>query len=451
MRQASGKTLNASGDSPRLLLPQYHREREIGRGEYGVVYLAKGPGAYYALKVVQLPDKADVARAEAYARELRGVRLVMGLPPIGGLVRIHDLAERPDGSEFAYAMDLADPEREESGPFDDNYRPRTLASVVDAEIALPLDECLDIAIRIATVLVALQRRHIIHRDIKPGNIIFVRGKAILADVGLAIDVRDATSIVGTPGYAPPERQGSPAGDVFGLGKTLYRISTGRQPSEEGLPPCTEADVDSPYFWKWMTILSKATSRDPARRYRSAKGLLRDLRRLRSRVSRPRRLARYIIVTVCAAGLLSVIVPALWNLNHFRLVINTQEYYLDRLEFPFPYNFVRKFLVSENAPPYPYDLEDPEVLRFFEDELSGECDKIDWSDWADKEFKTKTRRAHLLRPMHGRKDPDWNQPKTIVLDGNAHAAVEEAEKRANMSLEEKNRLWQEYMRSPLDND
>ena len=451
MRQADGKTLNASGDAPRPLLPQYQRVREIGHGEYGVVYLAKRLGAYYALKVVRLPDKDDAARAEAYARELRGVRLVMDLPPIEGLVRIHNLAERPDGSEFAYAMDLADPESEEIGSFDDYYRPRTLASVIDAEIALPLDECLDIGIRIASVLAALQRLHIIHRDIKPGNIIFVRGKAILADIGLAIDVRDAASIVGTPGYAPPERLGSPAGDVFGLGKTLYRISTGRQPSEEGLPPCTEADIDAPYFWKWMTILSKATSRDPARRYRSAKGLLRDLRRLRSRVSRPRRLARYIIVTVCAAGLLSVIVPALWNLNHFRLVINTQEYYLDRLEFPFPYNFVRKFLVSENAPPYPYDLEDPEVLRFFEDELSGECDKIDWSDWADKEFKTKTRRAHLLLPMHGRKDPDWNQPKTIVLDGNAHAAVEEAEKRANMSQEEKNRLWQEYMRSPLDND
>ncbi len=431
------------------LLPQYHRIREIGRGKYGAVMLAKYLGEYYALKtVIRLEEDEG---ATDYARELRGVRTILRLPPLKGLIRIHDFAEAADGREFAYVMDLADPELDGVGPADDDYRPRTLASVIDAEVALPLAECVEIGITLATVLSELQRRHVVHRDVKPANILFVKGKAVLADVGLAADVRDTSSIVGTPGYAPPERQGSPAGDVFGLGKTLYRISTGRQPSEEGLPPCTEADIDSPYFWKWMTILSKATSRDPARRYRSAKGLLRDLRRLRARVSRPRRIARYIIVTVCAAGLLSVIVPTLWNLNLFRLIISTQEYYLDRLEFPFPYNFVRKFLVSENAPPYPYDLEDPEVLRFFEDELGGECDKIDWSDWDDKEFKTKTRRAYLLLPMHGRKNPDWNQPKTIVLNGNVHAAVKEAEKRANMSQEEKNRLWQEYMRSPLDND
>jgi serine/threonine protein kinase len=426
MRQAGEKTLNASGDSPRPLLPHYRREREIGRGEYGVVYLAKYLGTHYALKVVRHPDNADASRADAYARELRGVRLVMGLPKIDGLVRIHDFAQRSDGSEFAYVMDLADPEREEIGPFDDNYRPRTLASVIDAEVALPLDECLDIGIRIASVLVALQRRHIIHRDIKPGNIIFVRGKAVLADVGLAIDARDAASIVGTPGYAPPERQGSPAGDVFGLGKTLYRISTGRQPSEEGLPPCTEADIDSPYFWKWMTILSKATSRDPARRYRSAKGLLRDLWRLRAKVSRTRRFIRRLMIVVCVALALTVVAPALWNLNSFRNIISAGEFYVDRLPFPYPYNFVRNLIVSANAPPYPYDIDDPEVVRIFQNESLGECDLIDWSDWSDKEFETKSMRAHLLLPMRGFKQSDWNQPKTFVLYGSSHGPVKKPE-------------------------
>ena len=431
--------MTVPGDSPRPLLPQYHREREIGRGEYGVVYLAKRLGAYYALKVVRHPDNAS--SADAYARELRGVRLVMGLPKIDGLVRIHDLAQRPDDSEFAYVMDLADSEREEVGPFDDNYRPRTLASVIDAEIALPLNECLDIGIRIASVLVALQRHHVIHRDIKPGNILFVRGKAVLADIGLAIDVRDASSIVGTPGYAPPERQGSPAGDVFGLGKTLYRISTGRQPNEEGLPPCTEA-------WKWLLILSKATTRDPNRRYRSAKGFLRDLRRFRANISPSRRAARRILAALCAMLLLTVFVPAIWNFNLFRAMISAEDYYTDRIPFPFPYNLSRSLVVSTAAPPYPYDTDDPEVLRFMQDEFLGECDEIDWSDWNDQEFKTKTLRAHLLLPMRGRKDPDWNQPKTIVINSDIHAAVEEAEKRANTSREEKKRRWQEYMRSPL---
>ncbi len=448
MRQDN--TMNASGNSPRPLLPQYHREREIGHGEYGVVYLAKYLGTYYALKVVRHPDNTDASRADAYARELRGVRLVMGLPKIDGLVRIHDFAQRPDDSEFAYVMDLADPEREEVGPFDDNYRPRTLASVIDAEIALLLNECLDIGIRIASVLVALQRLHVIHRDIKPGNILFVRGKAVLADIGLAIDVRDAASIVGTPGYAPPERQGSPAGDVFGLGKTLYRISTGRQPNEEGLPPCTEADIDSPYFWKWLLILSKATARDPNRRYRSAKGFLRDLRRFRADISPSRRAARRILTALCAVLLLSVFVPAIWNFNLFRDIISTEDYYIDRISFPFPYSLIRPLFLSAYAPPYPYDTDDPDVLRFMQDEYLGECDTIDWSDWNDKELETKTRRAHLLLPMRGHKSPNWSPPNIIVIDSNTHAAVEEAKKRASISRAEEKRRWQEYMRAPLDN-
>ena len=347
--------MNASGDSPRPLLPQYRREREIGRGEYGVVYLAKYLGTYYALKVVRHPGNADASHADAYARELRGVRLVMGLPKIDGLVRIHDFAQKSDGSEFAYVMDLADPEREEVGPFDDNYRPRTLASVIDAEIALPLNECLDIGIRIASVLVALQRLHVIHRDIKPGNILFVRGKAVLADIGLAIDVRDATSIVGTPGYAPPERQGSPAGDVFGLGKTLYRISTGRQPSEEGLPPCTEADIDAPYFWKWMTILSKATSRDPARRYRSAKGLLRDLRRLRFLASPAKRPVRRALMAIGIVIFITVIIPALWHQSVFYAWLSMPPNCgKEHIILPFPYSLVKPLFLRHLDSPQPPD-------------------------------------------------------------------------------------------------
>ena len=170
------------------LLPQYTLVREIGRGEYGVVHLARRGDAWYAVKVVRRPAEGDV---RPFERELRGVRTVRRLPPLDGLVRIHDVDEAPDGTSFAYAMDLADPELDGPGPGEEGFRPRTLASVVAAEVALPLRECLDIGIRIASVLAQLQRRHIVHRDIKPGNIIFVWGRAVLADVGLAVDDRDA--------------------------------------------------------------------------------------------------------------------------------------------------------------------------------------------------------------------------------------------------------------------
>lgn len=326
------------------LLPRYTALREIGRGEYGVVYLARrDDGGFYAVKVVQRPAEGDI---RPYERELRGVRTVRRLPPLDGLVHIHDLDEAPDGTAFAYAMDLADPELDGPGPDEEGYRPSTLASVVAAEVALPLRECLDIGIRIASVLAQLQHRHIVHRDIKPGNVIFVRGRAVLADVGLAVDDRDAASIVGTPGYAPPERRGSAAGDVFGLGKTLYRISTGRLPDEEGLPPCVEADIDAPFFWKWMVILSKATSRDPARRYRSAKGLLRDLRRLRRLRSRPLRIALW---TAAVAASLVILLPALWHMSFFHAWLTQDDWMKTQMRLPFPYSLASPFLVPKNVP------------------------------------------------------------------------------------------------------
>lgn len=326
------------------LLPQYRRIREIGRGKYGVVMLAQYLGEYYALKTVTRPGDAE--EATDYARELRGVRTIRRLPQIKGLIRIHDFAEAANGREFAYVMDLADPELDGVGPDDDAYRPRTLASVIAAEVALPLAECVEIGISLATALAELQRRHVIHRDVKPANIVFVRDKAVLADVGLAADVRETSSIVGTPGYAPPERQGSPAGDVFGLGKTLYRISTGRQPSEEGLPPCIEADVDAPFFWKWMLILSKATARDPNKRYRSAKGFLRDLRRLRVTISATQRRIRRALAIVGLILVVAVIVPALWHQPLFYAWLTNTPQMRDRISLPYPYSLVKPLLMRK---------------------------------------------------------------------------------------------------------
>lgn len=298
-------------DTPRnnALFPDCELVREIGRGAYGTVFLARKDGEWIALK--QMARTAETA--DRFDRELRGVRTLMRLPPVEGLVRIRDFRVADDGHSFAYAIDLADGETD--GPPDaDGYRPRSLASVIEAEIALPLAECLDIGIRVAGALAELQRHHIVHRDVKPGNILFFGGKAVLADIGLLADARETSSIVGTPGYAPPERQGSAGGDVFGLGKTLWRISTGRPPEDAGLPPCAEAEVDSPLFWQWLALLAKATARDPARRHRSAKALLKDLRRLqrRERMRRRRWLKWGTIVLV-----LAFLAPWAWDLENFR--------------------------------------------------------------------------------------------------------------------------------------
>ena len=190
-------------------------------------------------------------------------------------------------------MELADAENGPAGadPFSiqhsafsiDSYRPKTLASVLDAEVALPLRDCIDLGLRLSGALAFLQSRHLVHRDVKPSNVLYVRGRPVLADVGLLRDVREAASLVGTPGYAPPEAPGTPEGDVYGLGRTLWRAATGRGPDEAALVPCAEADVDAPLYWRFLAVLQRACAADPARRYRSAKALRRDLLRLRAAV------------------------------------------------------------------------------------------------------------------------------------------------------------------------
>jgi formylglycine-generating enzyme required for sulfatase activity len=141
---------------------------------------------------------------------------------------------------------------------------------------LPIEECVSIAKILLNWLIYLQNNHLIHRDIKPGNVLIINGEPMLTDFGLAIDFRDANSIVGTPGYVPPENHGTVQGDIYSLGKLLYTISTGRSAEEFGYTPRTEADISSPLFPYWLKILNKACAPRLSDRYFSPKAMLDDI-------------------------------------------------------------------------------------------------------------------------------------------------------------------------------
>lgn len=282
----------------------------IGGGAYGEVFLARRGGRWCAVKCVRRGEGQEAA--DRFEREWRGARMAERMPRIEGLAAVRGVRMAGDGNSFAYEMDLADDEIG-APPAPGTYRPRSLASVIDAEIALPLAECVEIGLRVSGALVELQRRHVVHRDIKPGNILFFGGKAVLADIGLLVDSREASSVVGTPGYVPPEGAGTVGGDIYGLGRTLWRISTGRPPSDVSLLPCPEAEVESPYFWQWLALLARSTARDPALRPQSAKAFLKDLRRLR----RAMRLHRHRWLRWAAwAAAVAVAVPLAWTYPEF---------------------------------------------------------------------------------------------------------------------------------------
>ena len=258
---------------------QWRLAREIGRGAYGVVYLATGPGGERsAVKVCRRDDIGD----ERYRRELRGAKLYNAIPPQDELVRMREFAEEPWG--FYAVMDLADDEFGRALPAEESYRPKTLASVIDGEKALPLCECVKLGIALSKGLETLQRHHLLHRDIKPGNVLYFGGRPALSDPGLVVEESEAASIVGTPAYDPPEGFTGAASDVYSLGLTLKAASFGRRIEDLDKGPALEADTGAKLFPAWWRILNKATDPTPSRRYQSAKALLKDLERLRRKIA-----------------------------------------------------------------------------------------------------------------------------------------------------------------------
>src|SRR5207247_6834337 len=113
-----------------------------------------------------------------------------------------------------------------TNPLITDYSPKTLRAAQQLHGRLPVAECVPIGLALASALAHLHRHGLVHRDVKPSNIIFVDGVPKLADIGLVADLSEACSYVGTEGFIPPEGPGRPQADLYSLGKVLYEISTG---------------------------------------------------------------------------------------------------------------------------------------------------------------------------------------------------------------------------------
>ena len=290
---------------------EWRLESEIGHGAYGKVYLAVGTsGERVAVKVCRRADIGD----ERYERELRGARLYRSIPLEDGLVRMRELVETEWG--FYTVMDLADDEFGVLQGSECGYRPKTLARVIDGEKALPFKECVKLALALANGLAVLQRHHLLHRDIKPGNVLYVKGRPVLSDPGLLVAESDAASLVGTPGYVPPEKFADAASDIYSLGLTLKAASFGRQVEDLDKGPAMEADAGAALFPAWWRILNKATDPTPFRRHQSAKALVKDLKTLHMKMalasvvgSRVAKVAAVLFALAAVVGMASAVVTS----------------------------------------------------------------------------------------------------------------------------------------------
>ncbi|MDX1681055.1 MAG: protein kinase, partial [Akkermansiaceae bacterium] len=219
--------MKSPNSRPSPAIPDHEVLRKIGGGAYGEVWLARGvTGALRAVKVVWREDFED---ERTFEREFDGI---LKFEPISrdhpGLVNILHVG-RSSGEEsfYYYVMELGDDVHtgREINPVE--YEALTLRSDHHEDPAerWPVEDCIEIGMRLAQALQHLHDNGLAHRDVKPSNVIFVNGKAKLADIGL-VAARGQRTFVGTEGFVPPEGPGSAKADVYSLGKVLYEIATG---------------------------------------------------------------------------------------------------------------------------------------------------------------------------------------------------------------------------------
>ena len=227
-----------------------------GHGGFGTVYLAENAvGRRIAIKIVGAIDKDA---------ELRGIRLYMeNAPDSPYLLPISHVGIERD--ELYYLMDAADT----MDPQSPAYIADTLGRRLKLRGRLVPDEALEIVRKLALAVEALHRAKLIHRDIKPDNIIFVGGVPRLSDPGLLRPAECSATLAGTLGFLPPEvlsgaeEANSMAGDVYALGKVFYCAFTGESP---GRFPHLPHDLGAAACRKLLPVLLRVCNENPRRRY-----------------------------------------------------------------------------------------------------------------------------------------------------------------------------------------
>src|SRR5438552_2988114 len=261
----------------------YELLEEIGHGGQGIVYRArqKSLNRIVALKVIGLAHWATEAHVKRFRLEAEAAAS-LNHPCI---VPIYEVGER-DGACY-FSMGLV-----EGGQLD----------AVAKREPIPIRHAAKLIAKLARTVSYAHEHGILHRDIKPGNILLdAKGEPHLTDFGLARLVETESSVtrtmevLGTPSYMAPEQavgnnaRVSSATDIYGLGAVLYQLLTGHPPFAAGTtyetvrlvldteprqPRLLNPKVDRDL----ATICLKCLEKDPRRRYSSALALAEDLER-----------------------------------------------------------------------------------------------------------------------------------------------------------------------------
>ncbi len=271
-------------------LGRYEIERELGRGAMGVVYLGKDPKIARTVAVKTLSyDQFETSRLEDLKERFFREAEAAGRLSHPDIVTVYDVGEEADLAFIA--MDYAD-----GKPLSAFGKPKSL---------LQVRVVLELIARVAEALDYAHGQKVIHRDIKPGNIIYNRQSDVLkiTDFGiakLADDSRTRTgSVMGSPLYMSPEQlkgqKVTGASDIYSLGVTLYKLISGETPYQgDTLANLTyqilnkrpksirEYCPDLPD--SVVRLINKSLQREPSKRFASASAMAEALRRAAARES-----------------------------------------------------------------------------------------------------------------------------------------------------------------------
>lgn len=321
---------------------RYRLEEHLGEGGFGQVWRAHDPelGRDVALKLLhpyRLPIRRDLENVVNEARNLARLRHA-------NIVTIFDTG-RDWGSVYLVT---------------ELVQGTSLSSALK-DGPLNCAQALSIAREIGNALQHAHEAGIIHRDVKPANILMdAEGHAFLTDFGIAFADDTGTTltdVVGTPGYMAPEQAGlldrpvGPACDVYALGRVLIAMLTGFTGANEKLPPsrreCREAVERSQLPDNLRGICLKATAWLPEERYSSAAELVERVEKAMASMSRSRWRCLFGIVCIAAATI-GAMVLAHRNLC-FRHTLQTHDCAASLT--PDKYLHVTKNAILNNETPY----------------------------------------------------------------------------------------------------
>ena len=264
------------------VLGDYKLLKMLGRGGMGIVYKARQLSLDRSVAIKIL--RSEIAENENLVKRFLREGKVLAKLEHSNIVRVHQVGR--DRDTYYLAMEYV--------------RGKTLREVLKEDGRLKVNRAVDIARQVAEALASAHKQDIIHRDIKPGNIMIDRkGRVRVMDFGLAKVMSEISSgltstgtILGSPRYMAPEQwRGDPATpqtDIYGLGTVLYEMLAGEPPFRGETPQSLmheilAGDFPAPSYKNpnvitaLDTIVLDMTAKDPAKRYVSAESLAKEMR------------------------------------------------------------------------------------------------------------------------------------------------------------------------------